>query len=513
MKLTKKIYVFFLSAIFFMFVGCEQDFLETNPSDQLATPTVFKTYDGALAALNGTYRLFYAFGIEGYDDHSEFGQKSVDLVMDLMGEDMPIHSQGYGWFTSEYGYNQHSATKGLTEYMWDFYYNLINNANNIIANIGEIEATEQEYNYVKGQALAIRAYAYFYLVRLYQHTYVGHQDAPAVPLYTEPTTTGKKRATVEEVYNQIESDLSESINLLGKTMNRVHKSHINQNVAQGIMARVKLTKEEWSEAVTYAQQAREGYALMDSASYATTINAKNGFNNIENGEWMWGFQVNSEQSTIYASWFSHMDPSFITYAYLGLQKEIFAPLYNKIDNPKSDARAANFDMEGDVTFVVGGDTVKNVKNGQLKFLASNQSKFLGDYLMMRAGEMYLIEAEAQAEQGNDTEAQQVLYDLVSKRDNNYTKPTATGQDLLDEIYLQRRISLWGEGFRLLDLKRHKQALDRKSRTIGGDEISSNHVPSLAREMELPAESDLFIFQIPEEEIDVNPKISQEDQNP
>jgi len=170
-------------------------------------------------------------------------------------------------------------------------------------------------------------------------------------------------------------------------------------------------------------------------------------------------------------------------------------LYNKIDNPQSDVRAANFDMD---------TTISGVGNAQLKFLASDQGSFLGDYIMMRAGEMYLIEAEAQAEQGNDTEAQDVLHELVSKRDNNYTKPTETGQALLDEIYLQRRISLWGEGFRLLDLKRRKQALDR----TGG-----NHIPALAREMQLPAESDLFIFQIPEEEIDVNNNIGPEDQNP
>jgi len=491
----KKIYVFFLSAILLMFAGCQEDFLDTRPSDQLTTSTVFETYDGALAALNGTYRLFYAFAIEGYDDHSEFGQKSVDLVMDLMGEDMAIHSQGYGWFTAEYGYNQHSATKGLTEYMWDFYYNLINNSNNILANIDNIEATEQEYNYVKGQAMAIRAYAYFYLVRLYQHTYVGHEDAPAVPLYTEPTTEGKPRATVEEVYNQIESDLQESINLLGNTMERVHKSHINQSVAQGIMARVKLNKEEWGEAVTYAQDAREGYELMSADNYHTTPDAKNGFNDIANKEWMWGFQINSEQSTIYASWFSHMDPLFMTYAYLGLQKEIFSPLYNQIPNAESDVRAMNFDTSG---------AVSGTEFCQLKFLASDQASFLGDYLIMRAGEMYLIEAEAQAELGNDPEAQQVLYDLVSQRDPNYTQPTATGQALLDEIYLQRRISLWGEGFRLLDIKRRKHALDR----TGG-----NHLTSLAREMQLEAESDLFIFQIPEEEIDVNDEIGPGDQNP
>jgi hypothetical protein len=495
MKITKRIYVFFLTAAILMFAGCKEEFLDTKPTDKLASSVVFNTYDGALAALNGTYRLFYAFGIEGYADHSEFGQKSIDLVMDLMGEDMPIYSQGYGWFTEEYAYNQHSATKGFTEYMWDFYYNLVNNSNNILANIENIDATSEEYNYIKGQAHAIRAYAYFYLVRLYQHTYVGHEDAPAVPIYTEPTREGNPRATVEEVYTQIENDLNTSIELLGKTFDRIHKSHINQSVAQGIMARVKLTKEEWGEAVTYAQNAREDYALMDSSAYHFAINGKNGFNNIENGEWMWGFQINSEQSTIYASWFSHMDPLFMTYAYLGLQKQMFSNLYNQIPNPASDVRAANFDKDTVVT---------NVRYCQLKFLASNQEKFLGDYLMMRAGEMYLIEAEAQAQQGNDTQAQQVLYDLVSKRDANYTKPSVTGQELLDEIYLQRRISLWGEGFRLLDIKRRKEALDR----TGG-----NHKSSLAVKMSLPAESDLFIFQIPEEELDANNAIGPGDQNP
>lgn len=495
MKLAKKISVIFLSAFLLMFAGCSEDYLDTKPTDSVTTDKIFESYDGALAALNGTYRLFYAFNIEGFADHNEFGQKSVDLIMDLMGEDMAIHSQGYGWFTDEYGYNAHSATKRRTEYFWDYYYNLVNNSNRILANVDDIDMTEEQYNYIKGQSLAIRAYAYFYLVRLYQHTYVGHQDAPAVPLYTEPSQSGKGRATVEEVYTRIESDLEESINLLGNTMARIHKSHINQSVAQGIMARVKLTKEEWGEAVTYAQKARDGYSLMDSSSYATTPNKKNGFNNIGNQEWMWGFQINSEQSTIYASWFSHMDPLFMTYAFLGLQKEIYLPLYNKIDNPQSDARAVNFDID---------TTVSGVGNSQLKFLASDQESFLGDYIMMRAGEMYLIEAEAQAEQGNDTEAQDVLHELISKRDANYTKPTETGQDLLDEIYLQRRISLWGEGFRLLDLKRRKQALDR----TGG-----NHVPALAREMQLPAESDLFIFQIPEEEIDVNNNIGPGDQNP
>jgi len=494
MKMTKNIFVFFLSAILLLFAGCEKDYLDTKPSDKVTTSTLFETYDGALAALNGTYRIFYATGIETSNNHNEFGQKAIDLTLDLMGEDMAIWSQGYGWFTDSYGYNIHSATKGKTEYMWDHYYNLVNNSNEIINNIEAIDASTEKVNYVKGQALAIRAYAYFYLVRLYQHTYVGHENAPAVPLYTESTNIGKPRATVKEVYNQIESDLNESINLLGNTMARIHKSHINQSVAQGIMARVKLNKEEWSEAVTYAQNARADYSLMSQAKYQPNPNGKNGFNNLENPEWMWGFQINSEQTTYYASFLSHFDPLASSYASFGLQKLMFSELYSQIPNPSSDVRATCFDETGSVT----------KPYGQLKFLFSDAGAFLGDYLMMRASEMYLIEAEAQAELGNYTEAQNTLFDLVSQRDPNYTKPTETGASLLDEIYLQRRISLWGEGFRLLDLKRRKQPLDR----TGG-----NHKTSLAVEMQLPAESDQFIFQIPEEELDANDEIGPGNQNP
>ena len=123
---------------------------------------------------------------------------------------------------------------------------------------------------------------------------------------------------------------------------------------------------------------------------------------------------------------------------------------------------------------------------------------------MRASEMYLIEAEALAEDGQDAQAQQVLFDLVSQRDPNYTMSSNTGQALLDEIYLHRRMELWGEGFRLLDLKRRKLPLDR---------TGANHDPSLANEMTLEAGSYLMTFQIPENELDANPNIGQQDQNP
>src|SRR5690606_8693057 len=92
---------------------------------------------------------------------------------------------------------------------------------------------------IKGQALAIRANSYYYLVNFFQQTYKGNENKPGVPLYTEPTSEGKGRGTVQEVYNQIIADLTEAETLL-EGAPRLHKSHINQKTVQGIRARVAL---------------------------------------------------------------------------------------------------------------------------------------------------------------------------------------------------------------------------------------------------------------------------------
>src|SRR5690625_6936794 len=72
--------------------------------------------------------------------------------------------------------------------------------------------------------------------------------------------------------------------------------------------------------------------------------------------------------------------------------------------------------------------------------------------------------------GDDGRAAQVLYELVSARDDQYTLSSNTGDDLLEEIYLNRRLELWGEGFRFFDLKRLNLPLDR---------TGANHNPTAA----------------------------------
>jgi hypothetical protein len=110
---------------------------------------------------------------------------------------------------------------------------------------------------------------------------------------------------------------------------------------------------------------------------------------------------------------------------------------------------------------------------------------------MRAAEMYLIEAEAKARLGQDAGAQDALFTLLKNRDASYTKSTKTGTALINDILLQRRIELWGEGFRFYDLKRLNQPLDR---------TGANHDASVAVVLTIPVDDVRWEFLIPQDEI-------------
>src|SRR5690606_6117379 len=78
----------------------------------------------------------------------------------------------------------------------------------------------------------------------------------------------------------------------------------------------------------------------------------------------------------------------------------------------------------------------------------------------RLPEMHLIMAEGYARGGQEADARNALYVVAHDRDPAYALSTKSGEQLTDEIMFQRRVELWVEGFRFLDLKRLNLDLDR-----------------------------------------------------
>lgn len=466
--------------------SCKKEYLETAPTGSVPSTGVFTSTEGAYVALNGTYRYMW----NSLSNHGNFGQKAADLTMDLMGNDMAIHGTSYGWFNAENRFTAHLSPAAGTRssLTWEYYYRVINNANIIIKNIDGASGSAVDKDNIKGQALALRAYNYFYLVNLFQHTYKGNEDKPGVPLYTEPIITGKPRGKVSDVYTQIIADLKAAETLLaGKTKKQF--AHINQATVKGIYARVALQMEDYPTAALKASEARASSPLMTNTQYTSGFSVKN-------GEWIWGLEIPNDQATIFASFFSHFDANTLSYAQLGMQKKITKDLYDQI--PDGDIRKSTFRTPG-----TASSTFPDYS--QNKFRLPTAGSWAADYILLRSAEMYLIEAESHARLNDPVKAKAALDALIKPRNAAYVAPS-TAPELLTEALLQRRIELWGEGFSLLDLKRLKLPLNRASGT-------GNHVPAIAVIYTLPVGDKDWLFRIPQSEIDASDAINPEDQNP
>lgn len=504
----KKIIYSAFATCMLLFASCDKDYLETSPTDQIAESGVFTTTDNAWGAINGIHRAMFF----QYSSQDQAGQGSVMIGLDMLGEDVVNTSSGNGWWVTTYRWLGHSnETNGSIRFVYRFYYKLIANANMIIANIDNATGPQEEKDAIKGQALAYRAWAHHQLVQLFAERYEagGDNSQMGVPLMTVNTIEGQPRATVEEVYAQINADLNAAIAIL--PVDRNAKSHINLYVAQGMKARVALTMGNWMEAAALAREAINN-AEADGLRLATQAELLTGFNNVSNPGWMWGSQQVQDQTTYFYSFFAYMSANFSSTNIRTNPKAVNANLYAQI--PEGDIRKQWWDPEPTSIRNSEGVIVARDVNGfeiprnytiapymNRKFIsAGGTGSSIGDVPYMRLAEMYLIEAEALARSGQDAAAAEVLYDFVVTRNPEYVLSTNTGEALIDEIMIQRRIELWGEGFRFLDLKRTNSALDR---------TGANHVPSVVGDvLQVSAGDNRWQWAIPRDEINANPAIVQ-----
>jgi hypothetical protein len=356
----------------------------------------------------------------------------------------------------------------------------------IIDNVDKAEGPDAEKKVIKGQAYAYRGWAYYQMIQLFGKRYVAGQanDSEGLPLIISSTSGAQPRSSVAKVYEQINADLDQAITLLTGAPARANKSHINLNVAQGFKARVALTQQNWQVAATMAAAARSGINLMSNTQYQA------GFNDYTNPEWIWGVRQVSDQTTYFYSFFAYMSADFNSTNIRTNPKAINSKLYDQI--PTTDVRSKLFDPTGaNTSFPIPPGGVRKPYQNK-KFLSGGGSgSSIGDVVLMRAAEMYLIEAEAKARLGQDAGAQDALFTLLKNRDASYTKSTKTGTALINDILLQRRIELWGEGFRFYDLKRLNQPLDR---------TGANHDASVAVVLTIPVDDVRWEFLIPQDEI-------------
>jgi hypothetical protein len=481
--------------------GCKKSFLETQP-------TAFTTPEqlGAAAAqdpkllngsISGLYTTMFTPGVGGTSNHDDFGQKGIDIYTDMLESDMVLAGVVYGWYANLAKY---AATPNFTtneNYIpFRYYYRQIFGANTIIDILGGTDAvpTTPGNKVTMGQAKAMRAYAYFYLSQLYAPGY-GDGSAKILPLYTtaDPKSANQPKSTAKEVWDLMVSDLNSAITLLnGYT--RSTKDQVDQNVAKGLLAYVlaaRGTTADWAQVASLTESLISAYPKTAKAYYVydgTNI-ATAGFNKLTTPSWIWGVDLTLAQGLNLVSWWGQIDQFTYSYTWAGDPKTIDRGLYDAIRN--DDARKAQF----------AAPTATYKLQPINKFFApsrtSGGTRYVDmDYVYMRADEFYLMNAEAKARQGQDAAARTQLSSFLSDRITDVSYINAlSGQALLDEIYLQTRIELWGEGKAYLALKRNKATVKR----------GSNHLFEAGNSFSY--DDPKLTFSIPQQEVLNNPNLN------
>ena len=516
--------IFILSAILSLAlatISCEKDYLQTSPTSSTSPSTIFASTENAKLAINGINRLMVSqwIGSQGFN-----GEGTVKLYHgEYPGNDLFVNLTG--WANTINGKYHTNRTVAYDYFPWLYYYKLIANANTIIANIDGAEGTDDERNFIKAQALTYRAYCYTMLVQLYCPRWTDSQngtynlDKTGVVIRTTPANDEDKDMPASAsgaVYTQIYADLDEAIKLFGESSEkRTENYEVNIDVAYATYARAALTKQDYSTALTYAKLARKDYPLMSVSDY------KSGFFS-PTSEWIWSSYGGTTQNLYYYSYQAYVAYNSTASAVRTTPKCISRQLFDQISD--NDIRKALFlDPQKDSYTKTSGKagTALNTRgrtyaaaDGRLG-IASNATVFaymqlkiacedvpgIGWLNHFRSSEMVLIEAEANYFLKNESAAQNALVELnaTSKRYPGYTC-SLTGEDLLNEIKLYRRIELWGEGFNWFDYKRWGDTVSRKTYDEGG-----NFFAAIALDIAPDAEN-AWTWMIPEKEYQYNDSI-------
>jgi hypothetical protein len=250
-KMTKTINVL-LSGILILGIGlgttgCNDDLLTTVPSDRVSSATFWSTERDFNVALNGAYERMLGVALNPmyFDGTTEIGYSHADWMRQ-----------------HEYVMGRANALSGWSAGIWDRNYTGISRANEILEQldaVGDDVLSSESANRIRGQALFLRGYYYHEMLWMFG----------GVPIFTSvPTVEESKsvsRASREELYTQITSDLSEAANLLPTSWPSDQWGRATRGVALGYHARTALYEAGWQEHI-------EGNASRANELYNTAAN-------------------------------------------------------------------------------------------------------------------------------------------------------------------------------------------------------------------------------------------------
>jgi len=466
--------------------SCKKEFLDLPPYNAVPVDQAYATEADMNTAVNGLYASLR--------NAATFG-RALPLKGDLMADNVYLKFGNSGRYLTYRDYNQTAANAEAND-AWNALYVSIKNANQIInADIASSKIIDQ----IKGEAHAVRALVYFELVRNYAKPYTVDPNGLGVPIITTfDQNLLPPRNTTKEVYAQIVSDLSQAYTLMTYTIGQsftitatnstkvLNSSYFTKYAAKALLARVYQSMGDWTNARDAALDVinNGGFNLVPNANYvAYWANPAPSTNKVETI-----FEISLDNSGNLATNALAAFYQLVGYGDAWVTTE----LYNQYT--ASDVRRQVILVN---TTVQPGNTAY-INN---KYSNTSNAADKDDVKVLRYADVVLILAEALANLNDEANALIRLNTVAKIRDQSFAGYASTGQQLKNDIILERRKEFAFEGYRFYDLLRLNLPIP-------------NHTKSQFPTVLFPIAADDFhrIFPIPQAELDVNPNIRGQ-QNP
>jgi len=447
-----------LSLLLAVSISCNKK-LDVKPQNEL-TPAQITTADDVKALIFGAY--------SNLQNGNTFGEK-FNTLTELAFSDGNLSFVGTFESYGDVINKEQTPNSGAVYSMWGGSYQAINGVNLAISKIDLID--EEERDQVLGEAEFIRALVYYELVNLFGKAYTDDPSSPGVPIILkpvagyDPTRDKLPRATVAEVYAQIQADATDALTKLGEESDDFRA---NKWAVQALLSRVYLSMKEFGKAGEAANE------VIESGFFELTGSFDKEFNNASNSsEDIFAIQQTSQSNS-------------------GVTDDGITAFY-------SADPVGRGEIEVDTSYInaILADNLDD-QRGLFFYTGSSLSGFTGELTskwrdlykvipVFRLAEMYLTRAEANAQPGasligTNTPRQDI--DMVRDRSTAVALP---GDDVsLKQIIDERHIELAFEGEWFLTAKRLNLEMD-------GQSVSDNG---------------FLLFPIPQREIDLGNALPQ-----
>lgn len=475
-----------VAGLILLLASCS-DFLEEVPRDRLGEGNFYKTLEDARSAVNAIYNPIRVGAFQG----------PYFLQVEIMAD----YADGRG-STAPIGQYQGLDLTNIQRVggIWNGFYRSIRNANIAINAIPGIESiAETQRDALVAEARFMRAFVYFHLVRHWG----------AVPLYLGEEGESSARKPEDEIYAAIIADLAYGEEYLPAVPAEYGRP--TKWAATSLLSYVHLTREEWELARDKAE------AVINSGAFSLVTVTQ-----LDDWDKIFGPSANGTSEEIFYLKFNHIVGWEWPHNLLW-EETLFSPFGNAVIYSTPDNKFLNAWDDNDLRkqWDVFSEYI-NRNTGEWTSLpelapvlfskwrdpgATALNAHGNDYPFMRLADVMLIYAEAACMANGNPTPQAVEYlNKIKRRGYGYPADAAspvdypssgwTAETFQDAVLQERAYELFMEGKRWLDLKRTGKIKEVIKANLGMD-VADVH----------------FYWPIPQQEIDTNPEINPEDQNP